>query len=72
LCDQEVVLQLENFYKFFQIFIGEIFIETKKIFTNNSNSKIQINPIADNLDFVRTNSLLKKFDYYKNLFKDMM
>ncbi len=72
LCDDKAMIQLQNFCNFFQIFIGEIFIETKKFFTNTSNTKIQINPIVDSIDFVKTNALLSQFEYYKNAFESLL
>lgn len=65
---KNILEELENFYNFFQIFIWELFMETKKLFTDNPNTQIQINPIIDNLDFVRTNWLLKQFSSYKSNF----
>ncbi|MEI8252310.1 MAG: hypothetical protein WCG25_00830 [bacterium] len=66
------MIELQNFCNFFQIFIGEVSIETKKLFTNNSNTSLQVNPIVDNLDFVKTNSLLSQFQYYKDSFETLL
>jgi hypothetical protein len=42
------------------------------LFVNVSNANIQINPIVDSLDFVKTNSLLKQFDYYEQSFQKLL
>ncbi|MFZ2150841.1 MAG: 3'-5' exonuclease [Candidatus Absconditicoccaceae bacterium] len=72
LCDDKAMIELQNFCNFFQIFIGEVFIETKNFFTNNANTSMQINPIVDSLDFVKTNSLLSQFQYYKDSFQSLL
>lgn len=72
LCDDKALIELQNFCNFFQIFIGEVSIETKKIFTNTSSTKIQINPIVDSIDFVKTNWLLAQFEYYEAAFKALL
>ena len=72
LCEDKALIELQNFCNFFQIFMGEVSIETKRIFTNNTNTNIQINPIVDNLDFVKTNSLLLQFQYYKDSFQKLL
>jgi hypothetical protein len=66
------MVELQNFCNFFQIFIGEVSIETKNFFTNNANTSMQINPIVDSLDFVKTNSLLSQFQYYKDSFQNLL
>lgn len=72
LCSEEAMIQLQNFCNFFQIFIGEVSIETKKLFTNTPNVSMQVNPIIDNLDFVKTNWLLSQFSYYESAFKTLL
>lgn len=69
---ENILNELENFYNFFQIFIWEIFIETKTLFRDKPNPNIQINPIIDNLDFVKTNALIKQFETYKSIFGDLL
>lgn len=58
---------INEFYNFFQIFIWQIFIETKELFKNNETTFIQHNPIVDSWDFFRTNKLLP--DLRENLNK---
>lgn len=58
---------LDNFARFFEIFMWVLFKETKKHFINVPNKYITINPILDNLDFFETNNLIKKFSEHKRI-----
>ncbi len=49
--------QLEQFYTAFQIFIGQLFIESKQLFTGNNLEKIQSNPVTTEPTFYKTNLL---------------
>lgn len=51
---------LTQFYNSFQIFIGQLFIESKQLFTGNSLDKIQSNPITTDSTFYKTNLLWKQ------------
>ncbi len=51
---------LEVFYTSFQIFIGQLFIESKQLFTGNNLDKIQSNPITTDPTFYKTNLLWKQ------------
>jgi len=58
---------LDNFARFFEVFMWVFFSETKKQFMNIQDNFITINPILENIDFFETNSLIKKFDSHKKL-----
>jgi len=51
---------LPQFYTSFQIFIGQLFIESKQLFTWNNLDKIQSNPITTEPNFYKTNLLWKQ------------
>jgi hypothetical protein len=51
---------LTDFYNFFQVFIGVIFSDTKKIFTNTPAIYIPHDPIIDHGDFYQTTLLRKQ------------
>ena len=51
---------LESFYNSFQIFIGQLFMESKQLFTGNNADKIQSNPITTDPTFYKTNLLWKQ------------
>ncbi len=51
---------LPHFYTSFQIFIGQLFIESKQLFTGNNADKIQSNPITTDPTFYKTNLLWKQ------------
>jgi DNA polymerase III subunit epsilon len=51
---------LELFYNSFQIFIGQLFIESKQLFTGNNAERIQSNPITTDSTFYKTNLLWKQ------------
>jgi len=63
---------LQEFYNFFQIFIGVIFTETKKIFTNTDLTNIQHDPIVDHWDFHQTNLLRKQMPEQFKLIKKIL
>jgi len=58
---------LENFARFFEIFMGVLFAETKKHFIDVQDNYITLNPIIDHINFHETNSLIKQFDKHKIL-----
>ncbi len=45
---------LDQFYLSFQIFIGQLFIDSKHLFTGNNLEVIQSNPIINNPDFYKS------------------
>ena len=51
---------LESFYNSFQIFIWQLFMESKQLFTGNNADKIQSNPITTDPTFYKTNLLWKQ------------
>lgn len=51
---------LENFYTSFQIFIGQLFMESKQLFTGNNAERIQSNPITTDSTFFKTNLIWKQ------------
>jgi len=61
--DQAVIL-LEELVQFFQIFLGTLFLETKQLFKNIDQDKIETNPILDNIIFHRSNGLLEQLDVF--------
>ncbi len=63
---------LDNFARFFEVFMWVFFSETKKQFINISNNFITINPILDSMDFFETNSLIKRFDSHKWLLESTL
>ncbi|PJA48057.1 MAG: hypothetical protein CO170_03800 [candidate division SR1 bacterium CG_4_9_14_3_um_filter_40_9] len=52
--------KLQDFYQYFQILIGELSIETKKLFTDTSKTYIQHDPILGHSDFYKTTLCLNK------------
>jgi hypothetical protein len=52
--------KLSQFYTFFQIFIGQLSIDSKQLFTGNSLQKTQSNPITTEPVFYKTNLLRKQ------------
>jgi hypothetical protein len=58
---------LENFARFFEVFMGVLFAETKKHFVNIQDNYITLNPIIDHINFHETNALIKQFDKHKTL-----
>ena len=58
---------LENFARFFEVFMGVLFAETKKHFVNVQDNYITLNPIIDHINFHETNALIKQFDKHKTL-----
>ncbi|HKL43684.1 MAG TPA: 3'-5' exonuclease [Candidatus Absconditabacterales bacterium] len=63
---------LDDFARFFEVFMGVFFSETKKQFINVSNNFITINPILDSIDFFETNSLIKRFDSHRGLLESAL
>lgn len=63
---------LDIFARFFEIFMGVLFKETKKQFINIQNNYITVNPILDNLDFFETNALIKKFAEHKRILEETL
>ena len=60
---------LNDFYNFFQIFVGNLFMETKQLFMKIQNDKIQHDPIVWSSNFHKTNLLLPKLWEYKSEFE---
>lgn len=58
---------IENFARFFEVFMGVLFAETKKHFVNIQDNYITLNPIIDHINFHETNALIKQFDKHKTL-----
>lgn len=58
---------LENFARFFEVFMWVLFSETKKHFINVQNNYITLDPILDHINFYETNNLIKQFDKHKSL-----
>lgn len=50
--------------EFFQILMGTIFLDTKEYFVHTSENKIQISNIIDNINFFKSNQILKQIDDY--------
>lgn len=63
---------LNNFSNFFQIFIWQIFIETKELFRKTESIVIQHNPIVDNWDFFKTNKLFPQLRETLNQTKEVL
>lgn len=63
---------LDSFARFFGVFMGILFSETKKKFIKVDSNNISINPILDSIDFYETNALLKKFDQHKVLLEELL
>ena len=63
---------LDDFARFFEVFMWVFFSETKKQFINVSNNFITINPILDSIDFFETNSLIKRFDSHRWLLESAL
>lgn len=51
---------LEHFYTSFQIFIGQLFMESKGFFVHTQAENIQVNPITTDPSFYKTNLLRKQ------------
>ena len=64
LITEDKLKTLQEFDTFFTMFIGILWTETKKIFTNRPDDEIQINPIVTNPDFYQTNLILPKLREY--------
>lgn len=60
---------LQRSIEFFQILMWTIFVETKEYFVHTSENKIQINNIIDNINFFKSNQILKQIDEYSALRK---
>lgn len=60
---------LEDFARFFEIFMWVLFSETKKHFIDIQSNYIILNPILDYINFYETNNLIKQFDKHKSLLK---
>lgn len=61
---------LQDFYHFFQIFIWEISIETKKLFTNTTVTSLQHDPLLGHGNFYQTTKLLNQIPGYLEKIKD--
>ncbi len=57
---------LENFARFFEIFMWVLFSETKKHFINIQDNYITLDPIMDHINFYETNNLIKQFEKHKS------
>lgn len=63
---------LSQFYTSFQIFIGQLFMESKQLFTGNSLDKTQSNPVTTEPNFYKTNLLRKQIiEYFPNIEKEL-
>ena len=58
---------LENFARFFEVFMWVLFSETKKNFINIQDNYITINPVLEHINFYETNNLIRQFDKHKSL-----
>lgn len=67
--DEQIVWKeiLENFARFFEVFMWVLFSETKKYFVNVQDNYITLNPILDHINFHETNNLIKQFYKHKSL-----
>lgn len=63
---------LNDFYNFFQIFIWQIFIETKELFRKAETTVIQHSPIVDDWDFFKTNKLFPQLREILNKTKEFL
>lgn len=63
---------LDSFARFFEIFMGVLFSETKQYFTNTSENVVVINPILWNINFYETNNLLAHFEKHKSLLENVL
>ncbi len=63
---------IERFARFFEVFMGVMFSETKQLFVNIPDTKIVANPILDNINFYETNKLLDQFGKYKTLLQECL
>ncbi|HCY21611.1 TPA: hypothetical protein DIC40_07365 [Patescibacteria group bacterium] len=52
--------KIAAFYTSFQIFIGQLFMESKQLFTGNNAERIQSNPISTDSTFYKTNLIWKQ------------
>ncbi len=63
---------LQHFYTSFQIFIGQLFMESKGLFVNTQVENIQVNPISTNSTFYKTNLLRTQIrENYSQLQSDL-
>jgi DNA polymerase III epsilon subunit-like protein len=61
---------LENFARFFEVFMWVLFSETKKHFVDIQNNYITLNPILDHINFYETNNLLKQLEKHQLLLEN--
>lgn len=52
--------KLPHFYNFFQIFIGQLFMDSKQFFIGKNTERVQSNPITTEPTFYKTNLLWKQ------------
>lgn len=67
--DEQIVWKeiLENFARFFEVFMWVLFSETKKHFINVQDNYIILDPILDHINFYESNNLIQQFDKHKSL-----
>ena len=63
---------LEQFVNTFQIFIGVVFNESKKLFIKNEATMVSHDPIREHSDFYQTNLLRKQLLNKKDLLKHVL
>ena len=63
---------IEPFARFFEIFMGVVFAETKKCFVDVQESKLTINPILENINFYETNKLFLQFPAHKSILQECL
>lgn len=56
---------LHDFYNFFQVFIGNLFIETKNLFVKVQDDKVACDPMINHSNFYKTNLLYQNFEKLK-------
>ena len=69
---QDAIDVLERFARFFEVFMGVLFSETKPLFVNNPETKVTVNPILENINFYETNKLVLQFPDYKSLLQECL
>ena len=65
-------LSIQDFARFFEIFMWVLFSETKKCFVNVQEPKITINPILENINFYETNKLILQFPKHKSVLQECL
>jgi len=63
---EKTMTVLTEFINKFQMFMGVLFLETKRLFPNGAVNRVQSNPILDNTDFPKANIVWKELLEKKN------